>query len=288
MGSLRRGAAPAIALLMVVSACGGGESEDTTAPGSDESTSSSIAGDAAADATAATGDGTEPGEAGTPDDAGEDGTQPARSSGGEPPATSADAPTPPGLKPFVGSYRHHALGSATINGSAQPVDMETTTLIEDISPTDQRVTASGGQQGSTVQVMRFSADKVELVSLEMKGALNKRFEPSPPALFAPVPAVVGRSWSWDATSTDKVTHIHQASRIDRTEQVSVGGQTVDVFVVETDLTITGDIKATGHITSWVSPAYKVPVRTHSTLKGSYATFTFASDVTSDLLSLRPS
>ena len=71
----------------------------------------------------------------------------------------------------------------------------------------------------------------------------------------------------------------------------VGGQSVEVFVIETDISFSSpatDLNGTGHLTNWVSPVYKTAVKVHSTLNGTYAAFTFRSDTTSDLLDLRPS
>ncbi len=276
-----------LATVLLLAACGSA-ADDTRATGSDASTGTdAVATTDDLTAPAVAGDVADPGAAADANATGDSPTEASGDGGVEPQAGGTEAPVPPGLKPLAGSYRYHAVGTATVNGAAQPIDVEATTLIEEVSASDQRETSSGGQQGSAIQVMRYSSDKVELVSLEMKGAVNKKFEPKPPVLYAPVPGSVGQSWSWNATSTDRLTRIQQSSRFDRTEQKVVGAQTIDVVVVETDITITGDIKATGHITSWVSPAYKLVVRSHSTLTGSYGAFTFASDVTSDLLDLRP-
>jgi citrate lyase alpha subunit len=96
--------------------------------------------------------------------------------------------------------------------------------------------------------------------------------------------------STDTDPTRKTT-IKQSSVVDRTETVVIGGQSVDVFVVETDISFTSaatDLNGTGHLTNWVSPVYKMPVKLHSTLKGTYAAFSFDTDTTSDLVDLRPS
>jgi hypothetical protein len=143
-----------------------------------------------------------------------------------------------------------------------------------------------GAGGSQVTTLRFSSDKIELLSLEMKGALNKTF--NGPVLYSPVPFTVGQAWEWTLVSTDNLTHVTQKSRIDREENLTVGGQTVETYVLETDLTISGDVNGSGHLTSFVSPEYKLPVRSHSTLDATYATFHVVSDITSDLLDLRPS
>jgi hypothetical protein len=180
------------------------------------------------------------------------------------------------MKPFPGHYSYQ------MSGQTDPVVI----TIEDISNTDQRTTTPPvGPTGEQVQVLRYASDRVDLMSLQMKGAYAKTF--NGPVLFVPVPYTVGASWAWDLTSTDNLTHIHQSSRIDRTETLVIGGQQLEAFVVETDITISGDLNATGHVTSWASAPYKLSVRTHSLLHVT-TPVTFDSDTTSELLHLQPS
>lgn len=284
------GRAVAVAVVVVaLAACGGGgKKSNATATGSSSNGSQLSAGSGSPGATdsASTTDGQSGG--------GDSPVVSADSGGGQggQPSASGDAPAPPGLKPFAGTYQFHTTGHATLNGSPQSIDMQTPSTVEDVSDTDQRTTSSGGQ-GQQIQVARYSPDKVELVSLELKGALNKTF--NGPVLLSPVPSAVGQTWNWSMQSSDtdptKKTTLTQSSRVDRTETVVIGGQSVEVFVVETDITFSSpatDLNGTGHLTNWFSPVYKLPVKMHSTLKGTYAAFNFDTDTTSDLLDLRPS
>jgi hypothetical protein len=285
---MRWGRAIAVSVVVVaLAACGGGgKKSNATATGSASNGSQLSAGsDAAPGASEGASVGADQNAAGDSPVVGADG---ASSDGGAAqPAGSGDAPAPPGLKPFAGTYTFHATGTTSLNGSASNVDAQAVATVEDLSDTDQRTTTSGGGgPGDQVQVLRYSNDKVELVSLEMKGAVHKVF--NGPVLFAPVPGSIGQTWAWDLTSDDHLTHVHQSSRYDRTETVTVGGQSVDAVVVETDLSFSGDINGSGHLTSWVSMAYKMSVRNHSTLDATYGTFHFTNDVTADLLDLRPS
>ena len=280
-------------MIVTVAACGGGGSKSNTAatgsgsPGSQVSAGSDSAAppsdasgggqDAASDAPAA---GSDTAAAGAESDT----PAPAEGTGG--------APAPSGLKPFAGSYQFHTTGQATLNGSPQNIDVQSPTKVEDLNETDQRSSTSGNQ-GEQIQVLRYSADKIELVSFELKGPVTKTF--NGPVLLAPVPLSVGQTWNWSMQSTDtdptKKTTLTQGSRVDRTEAVVVGGQSVDVFVIVTDITFSSpatDLNGTGQLTNWVSPVYRMSVKSHSTLKGTYAAFTFDTDTTSDLLDLRPS
>ena len=84
-----------------------------------------------------------------------------------------------------------------------------------------------------------------------------------------------------------LSRLAPGSLVDRQEDVVVNGQTVSTFVVETDITFSGDLNGTGHLTSWISPVYKLAARNHSTLDAIYAGFHATSDITADLLDLRP-
>ncbi|MEY2423281.1 MAG: hypothetical protein QOI95_3348 [Acidimicrobiaceae bacterium] len=283
---MRWGRAVVVAVVVAaLAACGGGgQKSNATATGSASNGSAVGAGAEASG----------PNESGSAGDAQIDGGSAAADAdnggapAGGPSPSNTDAPAPSGLKPFAGKYTYHATGTTSLNGPPSSVDVQAVTTIEDLNDDDQRATTTGGGGGAgdQVQVLRYSSDKIELLSLEMTGAVHKVF--NGPVLFAPVPGSVGQAWAWDLTSTDALTHVHQSSRIDRTETVTIGGQSVDTVVVETDLTFSGDINGSGHLTSWVSPIYKVGVRSHSTLDATYATFHLTSDITADLLDLRPS
>jgi hypothetical protein len=282
-----------VVVVAALAACGGGGKKSTataTGSGTNGSQVSVGSGTPGASDSASSTDG-QSGGGGGGGDSPVVGADSSSDQGGQP-AGGGDAPVPSGLKPFAGSYQFHVTGSASLNGSPQNIDTQGPSAVEDVGDTDQRTTSSSGQ-GQQIQVARYSADKVELVSLELKGPINKTF--NGPVLLSPVPAAVGQSWNWSMQSTDtdptKKTTLTQSSRVDRIETVVVGGQSVEAFVVETDLTFSSpatDLNGTGHLTNWVSPVYKMPVKIHSTLKGTYAAFGFDVDTISDLLDLRPS
>lgn len=264
-----------VAVVVALVACGGGSKKSNaaaTGSGSNGSQLSAGSGDAGAtdsdSASAASGaNGDSPVVGSDQGQSGDQGT-----------ASNADAPVPPGLKPFAGKYRYQLTG--------QGAPTEIVIAIEDLSDTDQRNTTPGsGGQGDSIQTLRYLSDQVELESLEMKGAFAKTF--NGPVMLAPVPANVGATWDWTLTSTDHLTTVTQSSRYDRTETLTVGGQSVDTFVVETDIKISGDVNATGHLTTWVSSLYKLSVKIHSVLNVT-TPVQINSDTTSDLLDLRPS
>lgn len=270
-------------VLCALVACGGGKGNNAaTGSGAPDSASVSV-GSAASDSSSSTltNAGAAPGGDDSPVVGADQG-------GGGAEVPSSDAPVPPGLKPFPGVYRYHTTGTGALNGSSQPIDAQSQTTIEDLNDTDQRITTPSPQL-TQISDMRFTPDQVALLSLKFQGPINKTF--NGPVEYAPVPTSVGQSWQWSMKSDDGKTTLSQTSRVDRTETLTVGSQTIDVVVVETDLTLTStlptDLNGSGHLTTWVSPVYKLPARIHSTLNGTYSGFSFSSDTTSDLLDLRP-
>jgi hypothetical protein len=279
--------------VLLVAACGGGKDKaNTAASGSSAATGNGVVASGAETSTTASGvtDTAAPGAAGDGANTGAaPGDQPADQGGGGgagAPGGSTDAPVPPGLEPFAGSYQYHVIGDGKLNNSPQHIDTQSPTVIENVNDTDQRVTQSGGQTGDQVALVRYTNDQVQLVSIQFT-AINKTFQGAQPVEYIPIGAAVGTTWQWTLDSTDHLTHLTQSSHIDRTEPIAVNGQTVDTFVIETDITLKGDVNASGHLTSWVSTVYKVVVQSHSTLAGSYATFSFSGDTTATLNDLRP-
>jgi hypothetical protein len=275
MGMVSLRTVAVVLIVVALGACGGGGKKSNATAVSSSTGSSVLAGSAAAASNASSGVAASS-ASGTGDspvvgaDQGGGASDQSSSSG------SGDAPVPSGLKPFPGRYTYK------VSDQGAPVVV----TVEDLNDTDQRTTTPAmGAQGEQVQVLRFLNDQIDLVSLEMKGAFPKTF--NGPVLFAPVPATVGASWAWDLTSTDNLTHVHQSSQITGKEIAVIGGQSVETFVVETDITISGDVNATGHLTTLASPVYKLPVESHSTLHVT-TPVKFDSDTTAELTYLRPS
>ncbi|MGH9186342.1 MAG: hypothetical protein ACRD0U_11095 [Acidimicrobiales bacterium] len=200
------------------------------------------------------------------------------------PAGGATTTLPPDEGPTMpapGRYTYNVSGSSSL-GQVPP---QATILLERLSDTDQRETAES-PQGNTVQVNRYTADAVLLVSLDLQ-ALGKSFRPNPPVAFTPLPPEVGRSWEWTMSSTDSSITIHHLSTITGTEVVTIAGQPVDSFVVQTRLELSGQAQGRIDVTTWASPAHGLGVRTHTVTSVTYI-LPITSDITSTLVSLNPS
>jgi hypothetical protein len=188
----------------------------------------------------------------------------------------------------AGTYTYDSSGSQTLSGGSRAVDATSTLTV---SP------ASGGRQSSTLHdaqgdtrqdvVLRPGGTWLGALSLTSP-TLSKDFRFDPPVLLLPDPGTPGARWSWQGTSTDGSTTVSAANQLVRRETLTVGGERVATVVLQTHLVITGkDLRYTADQTSWVAPAYRLPVRTHSKGSGTYGAFPFSFDITDALRSVHP-
>lgn len=206
---------------------------------------------------------------------------------------SSAAPSDSGrIAPDAGSYPATFNGSASVDGSGQHVPSSGSMVFTNVGG-DLRQ-SSPGTPGNVQLTQRFASNETDLVSLQLKaGNLNKTITPSSPAAFLRYDVPDGTSWNWSATSTDGKTHVSATGSIGGGRTVNVGGTDVPTTQVDVNITISGDVTGTAHITTWVSPAYRLPVIQRQQINakqavGSGFSSTFVSDITTTLTSLSPS
>ncbi|MBV9252624.1 MAG: hypothetical protein JO054_00215 [Actinobacteria bacterium] len=172
-----------------------------------------------------------------------------------PPAAAA------GLQPTApGKYTYHLTG----NGGGQNIDQQLTMTVDPPTGADQH-SSTQTQQGTTEQYLRYQASGLYLVELKLNaGFIQKDFKPNPPALQYPEPAPVGKSWSWQVTSSDGKTTVNTAFTVLRTENVTIGGETVPTTVLKVTITTSGDIASKSDSTYWVSEKYRLIVKQDAT------------------------
>ena len=266
--------------LLVLGACGGDDGNDVDSASSKRTTTSVAAGDTTVADAAGSGT-TVAGAAGNTATTkkGAAGSSAAPAPGPQP-ATSA------GIKATApGTYTYKVTGTMTV-GTPQKVDTTSDLKVEPLQGTDQRSTQTT-QQGSTEQVLRYQADGVYLVQLELSGAVAKEFVLNPPGLAFPQPATAGKKWNWSATSTDSKTTVKSDFTVLRTESIVIGGESVQTVVVEANVVTDGDVKSTSKRTMWVSEAHRLIVRQDEKVNGTYSGFAFSGDTSSVLQSTKP-
>jgi hypothetical protein len=208
---------------------------------------------------------------------------PSTGTGASPAATRAATPTstPPG------TYTYDASGTQTILGSTSDVDGTSTLDVTPVSNGTQTSTQDNSQ-GKTTQTVVMRSTGMFLADLKITSpAFSKEFQLSPPVLLFPVPAPVGKSWTWSGTSTDGKTTVTATNKVVRTENLTIGGEKVQTVVLRTHLAITGDVDYTADVTTWVAPSLRLPVKDHTVGKGSTGLGRFSFDVTDVMRSVHP-
>jgi hypothetical protein len=195
-----------------------------------------------------------------------------------PPATAA------GLQPTTpGKYTYHLTGQ----GNGQNIDTQLTMTVDPPTGGDQHSTTQT-QQGSEEQTLRYQANGLYLVELKLNaGFIQKDFTPNPPALQYPEPATIGKTWSWSVTSSDGKTTVNTSFQVLRTENQTVGSETVPTTVLKVTITTSGDIVSKSDSTYWISEKYRLIVRTDSTADTTSPIVTH-STTSQVLLSTKPS
>ena len=195
-----------------------------------------------------------------------------------PPAAAA------GLQPTApGKYNYHLTGQ----GNGQNIDTQITMTVDAPKGGDQHSTTQT-QQGSEEQTLRYQANGIYLVELKLNaGFIQKDFTPNPPALQYPEPATIGKTWSWSVTSSDGKTTVNTSFQVLRTENQTVGSETVPTTVLKVTITTSGDIVSKSDSTYWISEKYRLIVRQDSTADTTTPIVTH-STTSQVLLSTKPS
>ncbi|HLI55187.1 MAG TPA: hypothetical protein VKU88_12735 [Acidimicrobiales bacterium] len=149
----------------------------------------------------------------------------------------------------------------------------------------QRYVAQGQQPSDTT--VRFTPQGPFLLSTteaSPQGNITCTFDPPIPA--PAWPAAVGDKFS-STGDCGKFT-ISVSGAITGQKQVTVGGVAYQVWVIDSTLSLHGEVSGSGSEEDWYSPALRLPVHEYDQLKGTYGAFTFSSTLTSDLVSGTPS
>jgi hypothetical protein len=180
-------------------------------------------------------------------------------------------------------------GKQSVTGfGEQTLDGEGSLTVDPPNGDDQRTFLSYGGNESVDQTLRSRPGLVELVHLKTatRTGTTTEFRPTPPVLFAPDPATVGRTWSWRITSTDGSSNVDGSFKVLRNETLTIGGEAVSTAVVEANLTLSGAIAGTSKQTVWASPKYRLAVRTDD-VTDTTAPFASHSQSSSVLKSTKP-
>ena len=208
----------------------------------------------------------------------------------KPLATTAPGKTAATKATPAGTYTLDAKGTVTLGnpGTPQDVNSQSTLTVDPIKDGVQHSTLHSEESGDTDEevVVRDTGSYAASLKLSSQ-AFTKEFRPDPPVLLMPDPAVVGKAWTWSATSTDGKTKADATNKLVRTETLNIGGAKVATVVLQTHLVLSGDVDFTADITLWWAPDHRLPVKERTVGKGSYNGFTFTTDITATMRSVTP-
>jgi hypothetical protein len=105
---------------------------------------------------------------------------------------------------------------------------------------------------------------------------------APPQLRARLPLTVGASWTNHGGDADRTES--SSSKVARTETLTVGGQRVPTYVLDTTTSFTGSESGSRTQTWWYSPAWAMPVKWTEQINGQRSGASYSEDVTVTVLS----
>lgn len=220
--------------------------------------------------------------------AAKDGKGPAPA-GGSKPATAAGGPAPIA----AGTYRYRQSGQASTGASTVPVPPEGSLRAEPSRPDGTQLWHRViGENLSMDDTVAFRPDGMFLVSSVLNtggGGQSASFTCTfdPPVPVPPWPPSVGRTLSGHGECQEFTVDVK--GTIEGTRSVSLDGVPVEVFVVKSTIVTTGQLESTTDQVDWFAPSLRMVVHSEGRQRGTFGgAFPFTSEITSDLVSGRPS
>lgn len=289
---MRRLAVLVLALSVVAAACGGDkEDASDSSASSDETTTttltteSSVSGTEAPTGPNATGSGKGATAPAAPSGSGSGGGATTTTAGS---SSSGSSSSSSGVA-AAGNYTYNRIGKMTSNAFPERSLDGTVSLKIDPANGNEQHSTQTSSEASSEQVLRFLSEGAYFTYLKRsESGLSKEFVPNPPVLAVPANPTVGRTWSWTVTSKDGATTLNADFRVDRTETVAIGGERVQTIVLVTVLKTSGDVQLTTNLTSWVSVAKGLVVKSNEVSDGAAGSITFHKESSMTMASTKPS
>ncbi|HEX9711899.1 MAG TPA: hypothetical protein VGB52_05010 [Actinomycetota bacterium] len=225
---------------------------------------------------------------GTPDATTAGGADTGGATGSAPAATEPRVVAARARPPAAGTYRYSQEGVSLFG----PMPDEGTLVIGAVDARGRQThTRTVSDNEVTEQRLRFTDGGVLLLAVSQtfgSGAFAEpyecRFEPA--LIVIELPMTLGDRI--DARSSCGDLTIEYSARVLRTENRTIGGRTVETVVLRATITATDDgVSQTTTSTSWLSPVYRLVVRSEQRSEGTYEGVRFHTSLTEELLDLRP-
>lgn len=198
-----------------------------------------------------------------------------------PGTTAGPAPIAPGGY----SFRQSGVSGA---GTGTPVPARGTLTVEPARSDGTQVAHRVIEPSSTQDyTLSFRPDGLFLTSTDQSlGGTRVHCDFSPPLPAPPWPPTTGRSFSGRGQCGTFTAEVQ--GRITGEREVSLDGSSYRVVVIESTLATRGQVESTGRQVDWFAPDLRLVVHQEMRREGTFGSFPFVVDVTSDLESARPS
>ena len=188
----------------------------------------------------------------------------------------------------AGTYHYDYTGSSTTQLRTQPFE-GTDAFKVDAPVGDTQKSTQQGQQGSRDTTLASRSGGLYVVDINIQqSSFKEDFKPVGTALFFPANYHVGSAWHWAARSTDGKYHMAVSSKITSSTTITIHGQKIPTLVVDSVVRFTGNgFDLTENQRDWVSTAYALVVKEHTTEHGTIAGFKYSAEQTRTIRSTTP-
>jgi len=198
------------------------------------------------------------------------------------------------VPPAAGVYHYTQNGKTVVGGITFNADPSGTLAIG--APTTsgtgklQKQSRQYSSNWSQDQYLLFKSDAIYLQQTTQRYSFGFVSEttckPSHPLKAVPLPLKVGKTWS-DSGTCNGLT-VSLTGKVLRTENRTVGGKSVATYVIEVKTHTTGNgYNITTTLTTWISPTYRLAVRSVTTSNGTTPQGDLSQNLTEDLQRLQP-
>lgn len=200
-----------------------------------------------------------------------------------PPAGKAPVHTPPA----PGLYRYKQSGSAKFGAISSEPDPQGTLSIETAhiegDGQAQRQVRKISDRSEITSVYLFKKDAVLLTYISQQGV---ECAPDPALTAIALPLKIDSKWSSNGKCGDINAKLQ--GQVMAEETLTIAGKAVKTFRINlaTEISAEGFFQTTG-MKVWISPDYRLIVRSEEASRGSFNGAALESDLTSELMNLKP-
>jgi hypothetical protein len=192
----------------------------------------------------------------------------------------------------TGTYRYHQTGSQTIAGFTSGLDPHGALQVGKAKPNGRQTShlILASHQPPSDQTMQFTNHGMFLLADVQRYAfaghtetIRCTFHPGLP--FPPWPLSVGSTFKGGGSCGN--VHVSGSGHVISRRAVTIGGRSLQVFVINSTLKTTGGVTSTSTDLEWFAPTLRLSVRDAGKTTGSFGPVGFRSTFVRTLISTQP-